>query len=278
VFNTTHSLRLFTFALLLAPVAARAGGPKYFAGTTFFNPGVLGQPIHWSGGLVNYFVDQGPLSAAVSNQQATAMVDAAAQLWSAVPTAGVTLTDKGPLNEDVSGANIVVSASHQIAQPSDVTPSATSYPLAVVYDTDGSVIDALFGATTNEPTSCQLNGVMVWMDNFNPDATIAHAVIVLNGLCATSPALIQMVSYELERAFGRVLALDYSQVNPATAQYATPEDKLGWPIMHPLSGACGPTGGECLPNPAVLRYDDIAALNRLYPSPRRILPPSPANS
>ena len=35
------------------------------------------------------------------------MVDAAAALWSAVPTAGVTLVDAGPLNEDVSGSNIV---------------------------------------------------------------------------------------------------------------------------------------------------------------------------
>ena len=35
--------------------------------------------------------------------------------------------------------------------------------------------------------------------------------------------------------------------------------------MQPLSGVCGAAGGECIPNPAVLRYDDIAALNRIYP-------------
>ena len=58
------------------------------AGTSYFNPGVLGQPIHWAGGQVNYYVDQGPLNSSISNQQATAMVDAAAALWSAVSTAG----------------------------------------------------------------------------------------------------------------------------------------------------------------------------------------------
>jgi hypothetical protein len=261
------SLHLLASALLLAlaPVTALAGGPKYIAGTTFFNPGVVGQPVHWAGGTVNYYVDQGPLSGAVNNQQATAMVDAAAALWSAVPTAGVALTDKGPLNEDVSAANILVNTDNQIAQPSDVTPSATAFPLAVIYDADGSVIDAVFGDTASDPTSCQNNGVFVWMDNLNPDATIAHAVIVLNGLCATNAGLIQMMSYQVERAFGRVLGLDYSQVNPGALQNGTPGGTDGWAIMHPLSGVCGASGGECLPNPTVLRYDDVASLNRIYP-------------
>ena len=167
--------------LTLACVPAVAGGPKYVAGATFFNPAVLGQPIHWSGGQVKYFVDQGPLNSSVTNQQATAMVDAAAALWSAVPTAGVTLTDMGPLNEDVNGSNIAVNDSDQIATPADITRSATNYPLAVIFDEDGSVTDAIFdspasaGSTASAPTACQNNGVFVWMDNLNPDATIAHA-------------------------------------------------------------------------------------------------------
>ena len=35
--------------------------------------------------------------------------------------------------------------------------------------------------------------------------------------------------------------------------------------MQPLSGVCGHAGGQCIPNPAALRFDDIAALNRIYP-------------
>jgi hypothetical protein len=251
--------------LLLAPAPVLAGGPKYVAGTSFFNPAVLGQPVHWANGQVNYYVDQGPLSSSVSNQQATAMVDAAAALWSAVPTAGVVLTDRGPLNEDVNGSNIQVNSSGQITAPADVTPSATNYPLAVIYDADGSVINAIFGATTSQPDACQNNGVYVWMDNLNPDATIAHAVIVLNGLCATNANLLGMMSYQLERAFGRVLGLDYSQVNPGALSNAEPGGTQGWPIMQPLSGVCGATGGQCVPNATTLQYDDIAALNRIYP-------------
>jgi len=258
--------RLVALALLsLTPSAALAGGPKYVAGTSYFNPSVLGQPIHWSGGQVNYYVDQGSLNSAVTNQQVTSMVDAAAALWSAVPTAGVNLTDAGSLNEDVNGSNIAVSSTGQITQPSDVTSSAIGYPVAVIYDADGSVIDAIFGADASQPMNCQNNGVFVWMDNINPDATIAHAIILLNGLCATNAKLLSMMSFELERAFGRILNLDFSQVNPDALQIGEPAGTDGWPVMQPLSGLCGPVGGACLPTSAQLAYDDIAALNRIYP-------------
>src|SRR5208282_3892614 len=128
------------FFVLLSSIPSLAGGPRYIAGTSYFNASVLGQPLHWSGGQVNYYVDQGPLSSSVTNAQATAMVDAAAALWSAVPTAGVTLTDMGPLNEDVNGSNIQVNSSGlanppgQILAPADITPTATHYPIAVIYD------------------------------------------------------------------------------------------------------------------------------------------------
>jgi hypothetical protein len=251
--------------LFFASAIALAGGPKYVAGTGFFNPAVLGVPVHWAGGQVNYSVDQGPLSSSVTNQQATAMVDAAAALWSAVPTAGVTLADKGPLNEDVNASNIEVNSSGTITAPADVTPSAANYPLAVIYDADGSVINAIFGASTSQPDACQNNGVYVWIDNLNPDATIAHGIILLNGLCATNADLLAMMSFELERAFGRILGLDDSQVNPGALTNGEPGGAQGWPIMQPLSGACGSTGGQCIPNPSVIRYDDLAALNRIYP-------------
>jgi hypothetical protein len=234
------------------------------AGVSFFNPGVKGQPVHWAGGKINYYVDQGSLNGSVSHSQATAMVDAAAAIWSAVPTAGVTLTDKGQLNEDVSGWNITVNAD-AITQPSDVTPAATNYPLGIIFDMDGSVIDAVFGPGSSDPTGCEDNGVLVWMDNINPDATIGHGMMVLNGLCATNANLLAMMNYELERAFGRLLGLDYSQVNPGALQSGLAGGVQGWPVMQPDSGVCGPSGGVCIPNPGTLRFDDIAALNRIYP-------------
>jgi len=276
-FRFSHRMAAWLMASLLAPGLAVAGGPKYVAGASYFNPGVIGQPVHWANGQLNYYVDRGPLSSTVTNAQATAMVDAAAALWSAVPMAGATLTDNGPLSEDVSGANIVVGSAAftvtgeqanqvgVITAPDDVTPAATSFPLGVIFDADGSVINAIFGAGSSKPASCQNNGVLFWLDNINPDATMAHGIIVLNGLCATNAAMLQMMSFELERAFGRILGLDYSQVNPNAIANGKANGTLGWPVMQPVSGLCGATGGDCIPSPTVLRWDDIAALNRLYP-------------
>jgi hypothetical protein len=263
------STRLFSGVLFMfAPLVAVAGGPKYVAGTDYFNPGVAGQPVHWAGGQVNYYVDQGPLNGSVSHEQATAMVDAVAALWSAVPTVGVKLMNKGTLHEDASGANATALVPGRFAQPTDLSPSATNYPLAIVFDADGTVIDTLYGTGTSDPTSCQNNGVLVALDNINPDATIAHAFILLNGRCATTPKLLEMMNFEIERAFGRILGLDYSQVNHDALQNYVPGGMEGWPVMQPLSGTCNSTGGafggSCIPNPTVLRYDDIAALNRLY--------------
>ena len=74
-----------------------------------------------------------------------------------------------------------------------------------------------------------------------------------------------MMSFQIERAFGRILGLDFSQVNPGALTGGDPYGALGSPVMQPFSGACGSVGGECIPSPATLRYDDIAALNRIYP-------------
>ena len=252
--------------LTLAPGSALAGGPKFIAGVTYFNPGVKGQPVHWANGQVRYFVDPGPLNNAISNSQATAMVDTAATIWNAIPTAAVNLVDSGNLAEDVNGSN-VLAGNGVFAQPSDISPTATTTPVGVIFDADGSVIDALNGAGASQPDNCEQNGVLVWIDAMSPDATMAHGIIVLNGRCATTANLLAMMNYQLERAFGRILGLDFSQVNDGALQPGSTEvnGTLGWPVMHPLSGSCGPSGGSCIPNPNVLRFDDIAALNRIYP-------------
>ena len=264
----TRNTRLATVLFLIfnwMALSALAGGPKYVAGSSYFNSAAMGTPAHWSGGLVNYSVDQGELSATLTHAQAVAMVDAAAALWSNVSTAAVKLTNAGTLGEDVSGANIAVSSAGTITAPSDVTPSATTTPLAIVFDYDGAVIDALYGAYSSEPDNCSQNGVYAWIDNFNPDATIAHAVILLNGRCTSSDDLIAMMRFNVARAFGRILGLDYAQIYPDALTTAIEGQSQAWPIMQPLDGVCATSGGDCVPLPDQLHWDDIAALNRLYP-------------
>ena len=250
---------------LFSPAIVKAGGPRAVAGTTYFNASVMGQPLYWSGGKINYYVDQGALSATVSNQQAVAMVDAAAALWSAVPTAGVTLTDMGSLAEDVNGSNTTPGSNNTFAAPSDVTPSATSFPVAVVFDADGSVLDTLFGTYSSDPASCESNAVTVFADSFNTDATLAHAIMILNGRCTDTANRLSLMKFALERGWGEILGLGYSQIYPNAAAQINTAEMEAWPVMQPMMGACGSAGGTCIPEEGQLSQDDIAELNRIYP-------------
>lgn len=239
--------------LIFSVPQALAGGPRFVAGPSYFNPAVMGQPIHWAQGQVNYFVDQGSLSPTLNQQKAKAMVDAAAALWTGVPTAAVILTNAGSLGEDVNGLTIAVEEG-VIIQPADITATAVQTPLAVVFDVDGTVIETIFGTGASDPANCGADGVFQWTDGFNPDATFAHAMILLNGRCAVTADQIALMSANLERAFGRALGLDYAQV------YASGSGSTGnnWAVMQPPMGVIAP-------GLTALNYDDIAALSRLYP-------------
>lgn len=258
-----HS-RFFASLALASSSLLYAGGPRLIAGSTYFDPSAMGQPVRWAGGQVHYYVDQGPLSATVSHAQAVAMVDLAAALWTAVPTAAVSLVDSGMLGEDVSGIN-AVGAGFSFVQPSDVAPGATAYPLGVIFDLDGTVIDTLLGNGASDPLSCHTNGVLAWTDNVRTDATVAHAIIVLNGRCTDTTNRLQMMNFLIERAFGLVLGLGHSQVFPDALKNWRQDEAQAWPIMQPGSGSCNSSGGRCIPSPSTLQPDDLAELNRLYP-------------
>jgi len=60
---------IFFFTLL-----SRAGGPKYVAGTSYFNSTVAGQPLTWALGQITYYTDQGDLSPVLDNGEANAFV------------------------------------------------------------------------------------------------------------------------------------------------------------------------------------------------------------
>src|SRR5580693_9826394 len=155
------SARSFFFRLatavaivLLCAVLARAGGPKYVAGSSYFDPSTMGQPITWSLGVVNYYTDQGDLSPILPNAAANLFVASAFTQWTSVSTAALTAVDAGQLAEDVNGANIAINSNGTVTAPADITPSATQSPVGVVYDFDGSVTDALLGAGAGDPSQC----------------------------------------------------------------------------------------------------------------------------
>jgi hypothetical protein len=260
---------LFVLAVLVlvfgVPVA-QAGGPRWVAGSSYFNASAKGQPVVWANGQVTYYTDLGNLSAKVNQAQANAMVATAAAVWSNVSTAAVSIQRGGRLAEDVNGSNVIVGA-NGTTMPADIQTTATSEPVAVVYDQDGSVINAIYGPGASSALACQNNGVMVSVDNLAVTGNIVHALVVVNGLCVTTTNQIATIQYQLIRGFGRVLGFDWSQTNEEMFEndQITTASLTGWPIMHPIERLCNGGGGPCIANPAQLRTDDVAALNRLYP-------------
>ena len=244
---------------------AFAGGPRWVAGSSYFSSSVLGRRIVWKNGILNYYTDLGDLSPTVFQAQANALVASAAALWSGIPTAAIRIHAAGSLSEDVNGSNFLLGPAG-LTEPADVKSSAIGTPIGIIYDADGSVLDALEGRGASDPISCNVSGVTTLVDNFSSDATIAHALMVVNGRCATDAPHIALLQYELLRGFGRILGLDWSQANDEMFPgNTTPDGLLGWPLMHPVEKLCNSDGNPCMTGAIAPRADDVAAISRLYP-------------
>jgi hypothetical protein len=258
--------RLLLVGCVAACAAAHAGGPRFVTGNGWWAQ--AGQAIPFYTSSPAYYTDPGDLSATVPHAQADAMVAAAAASWN-VPTSSLLLQQGGELAEHVSSANVYFNGSEMVF-PADV--SATNYqniPIAVIYDTDGSVIDTLLGEGASDPSGCRQTGVVESVDSIGLEGAIHHAMLILNGRCVGStPQQLTQMQYQLERAFGRVVGLAWSQINDGLFTGATPATAGAisfWPIMHPIDVLCGPYSYQCITNPFQLRADDLNALALLYP-------------
>src|SRR5580700_4526986 len=223
--------------VVLFAVLARAGGPEYVAGSSYFNSSTMGQPLTWSLGQVNYYTDQGDLSPVLPNAAANAFVAGAFAQWTSVSTAALTATSGGQLAEDVNGENIVADSYGTITAPADITSSATQTPVGIVYDYDGSVTNALLGEGAGDPSQCFWNAVYGGTDNYSTGANFAHALVVINGQCALQSSQLADVEYRLVRVLGNVLGLGWSQMNLNVITRnppPTPDDYAGFPVMHSI--------------------------------------------
>jgi hypothetical protein len=258
-------LLLLAAALLVLP--AQAGGPKYVAGASYFYPEVKGTPLTWANGVVSFYTDQGDLSPLLPHASADAFVADAFTRWTGVSTAALSATQAGQLGENVSGLNVYANADGTIAMPLDILPAATNQPVAIVYDSDGTVTDALLGTGAGTSGECFYNAVFGGVDNFGPDAHFLHALVVMNGNCAQASSQLADMKYRLVRVLGRILGLDWSQVNINLFNGSgwTPPDLDGLAIMHGLDPVnCVPIT-RCFSTPDQPRMDDRAAISRLYP-------------
>lgn len=249
------------------PKETFAGGPRYVAGASYFDPTTVGTPLTWTQGTISYYTDQGDLSPVLPGPSADAFVADAFRQWISIPTAAIMASRAGQLAENISGANIAAN-NGLITGPADVTPSAVNTPVGIVYDADGSVTNALLGQGAGSASSCFAYAAYGGVDNFGSDAHFLHALVVLNGNCAQNSSQFPDVEYRLVRVLGRVLGLDWSQVNDNVLTHdpvPTAADYAGFPVMHATDPTnCVPISA-CYPNADQPKMDDQAALSRLYP-------------
>lgn len=263
-----YAIVFVVLLLMVLSDVAHGGGPRYVAGTSYFDAGTKGMPLTWDQGSVSYYTDQNDLSVLLPHASADAFVADAFTRWTSISMAAVSATLSGQLAEDVNGSNVFVNADGSITLPPDILPTAVDRPLAIVYDSNGAVTDALLGQGAGDPLYCFTNAVFGGLDNWSMDAHLAHAMVVINGNCAQTTAQLGDMKYQLVRMLGRVLGLGWSQANVnviTRIPIPTPEDYAGFSIMHaqdPVS--CVPISA-CYANADQPKMDDRAALSRLYP-------------
>ena len=260
------ALCLLGSLLLNWPSRVWAGGPRFITGHGL--QAQPGQAEGWNTNTLLYFTDPGDLSAGVSHAQADAMVAAAAAVWN-VPTSSLALSQGGELAEHVSGANSYFDGNNFIFPGDVLVSNEANIPVAILYDTDGSITDLLLGSGASDPLSCRQNGVTASVDDLQTDGHIHHAMLILNGRCVGSaPQQLTQMQYQAARAFGRILGLSWSQNNDNVFTGATPVNAAqaaNWPLMHPIDVICGYYTYQCMLDPFTLRTDDLSSLETLYP-------------
>src|SRR5246500_2887135 len=204
-----YAAALALVLLIVLVKLARAGGPQYVAGVSYFNAGLAGQPITWAAGAITYYTDQGDLSPLLRGPDADTFVADAFSRWTQVPTAAISASREGQLAEDVSGANVILNSDYSITLPPDIQPTATTKPIANVYDTDGAVTNALIGAGASD--ECFSNGVFGGVDAMTTGGHLSHALLVLDGMCGQTSSQLPDMKYHLVRVLGRVLGQGWSQ-------------------------------------------------------------------
>ncbi len=214
-------------ALALVAAEARGGGPVAL---------VNNQPVVYPGGgaALGLNLDLGPLGAR-SNGQALALVQAALAQWNAVVTSTLRLNVGTPLVADYTAINFA-----------NVFNDFSDGINPVLFDSDGSIIDALLGAG-------QKNNVLGFAGSSyfigGPNSgKFSEGRAVLNGFINVSDGVLtNVVAHEIGHFFG----MDHTQLD-ATQGLVQSNFALMYPIAY-----------RTLP---ALHEDDAAAVSTMYPA------------
>ncbi|MFZ4619284.1 MAG: T9SS type A sorting domain-containing protein [Bacteroidota bacterium] len=236
------TLRLFALLTLLCTAAAVlfAGGPLYT---------MNGKAMRYQSNVITYKVDRGPFGVFTSAQART-LAEASFKTWEDVTTSNVSFnhTSADTLPVDVNGTNYL--------QYTTLTDFKYDGMSPIIFDSDGSITDALFGAGASDAVIG-----FAGSGDSNNDGYFEEGESVMNGVFADGSAF----SYTLEEwkstfvhEFGHFLGLDHTQINGEFENDAA--KTIYVPTMYPFATANDVPLGDLNP-------DDIAAISTLYPEP-----------
>ena len=225
-----RELAFWTLALIVAAglaSPARGGGPLVV---------VNHQPVVYANGgtSLTLNLDRGPLGTR-TNAQAAALVQSAIALWNGVSTSTLRLLIGTQLGADYTAANYL-----------NVYQNVTDGVNPVFFDSDGSIIDSVFGVGAK-------NDILGFAGSsyFTAGPMAGHFAegsAVLNGYLSVSDATLTTV---LAHEFGHFFGLDHSQLD--NSQGLAPSN---YALMYPIAYRTLMS----------LHEDDAAAVTSLYPA------------
>ena len=218
--------RHFVRALFgLVTCAAQAGGPLSICNDA------AKTPLAYAPAVVNLNYDQGNLGAR-TKAQADAILSNAVALWTNVPTATIAIGRGPDLAVDVTSANYV---SYLNNFSDGLNP--------VIYDTDGSITDLVFGVGAKNST-LGFAGSAYFLA---PTCRYAEGRAVINGFISISDTTLGLT---LAHEIGHLIGLDHTQLDGTQGLPAG-----NHPLMYPYVSR----------NVLTLHDDDTAAVSALYP-------------
>ena len=220
--------RLALGLLAFAIMPAHASGPRVICGT--------GAPIKFPGaGSVTLNYDLGALGSR-SKAQADAIVTNAISLWTNVGTASIVLSRGPDMPEDVTTANLATYYPNNAANTADgLNP--------VVYDTDGSILDAIFGAGAK-------NNLLGFATTRFANCLFQEGTVFISGFKAVTDTTMGVV---FAHEVGHMVGMDHTQLDNSQGIAST----ASYPLMYPVANRGSVT----------LHEDDIAGISLLYPDP-----------
>ncbi len=224
-----------------------------FAGGPLILEGPSGNtPVTYQNPAITVHVEEGDLGA-TSNAVANTILQEAFNLWNEVNTSTINLN----INESLINVDINID-NYNLYLPNTAGTvfNANDNLNPIVYDDNGEIIDAFFGANQSESTIGFAASILITGASYFSEG---YAVINGRDLGLTNTDYKLLIAHEIGHFFG----LDHSQVNIDNSEsifsspgICTTSSRDNYPLMYPF--VCR--------NTESLHSDDISALSSLYPA------------